>query len=248
MSGFIAIAGQIPATATNDNANAGNIGEYRSASTADTNTGQGSATVTITIASPGVITWGATIPFVFNGSGTAVVNFTTTGALPTGIVAGTNYYVIGSSVSGNTFQVASSADNAIAGTAINTSGSQSGVQTGVPTAVLATGTTVNVAAVSLTAGDWDVTTDTIFFAAGTTSITALNAGTSLISGTSNSIPGRQIQVAHAADVPGASNNIYHAGPARFSLSSTTTIYSVATGFFTVSTLSAWGAIRARRVR
>lgn len=76
------------------------------------------ATVTITIASPGVVTWTS---HGFS-AGMAVV-FSTTGALPTGITAGTTYYTL--NVAANTFQVAASAG----GAAINTTGSQSGVQT-----------------------------------------------------------------------------------------------------------------------
>jgi hypothetical protein len=81
------------------------------------------ATVTITIATPGVVTWSS-----HNlSTGTPVV-FTTTGALPTGITAGTTYYVI--AVDASTFQIATTLANALAGTAVNTSGSQSGTHTG----------------------------------------------------------------------------------------------------------------------
>lgn len=229
-------------------ATAGNVGEYRSASNADTSQGQFSSTVTITIASPAVITWGTTTPFVFNGNGTAVINFTTTGALPTGIVAGTNYYVIGSSVSGNTFQIATTVDNAIAGTAINTSGSQSGTHTGLPTAILTNGVVINIAAISLTAGDWDVSADNTFFSNTTTSITSLLVSTSLLSGNVNLNPGRFYQFATAAQIPGIANNSLHSGPAQFRFSSTTTIYCVALSNFTVSTLTVWGGLRARRIR
>ncbi len=74
--------------------------------------------VTITIASPGVVTWN-NHPFV-NGDSLA---FATTGALPTGLVAGTRYYVVNKTT--NTFQVSATRG----GAAINTSGSQSGVHT-----------------------------------------------------------------------------------------------------------------------
>lgn len=243
-----AATGQIPGTTTNDNASTGNIGEYRSASNADTNLAQSSATVTITIASPAVITWtaGSGSPFVFNGTGTAAVNFTTSGALPTGIVTGTNYYAF--NAVGNTFNIATSVDNAIAGTAINTSGSQSGTQTGVPTIILTTGTPVSFAAISLTAGDWDITADFSFFAGGTTSISILGGGTSTLSTANNNIPGRLTQLTVAANVPGVSNNVMHTGPARYSLSATTTIYCTASATFTLSTLATWGGCRARRVR
>lgn len=77
-----------------------------------------SSTVTITIASPGVITWTAH----GLGAGTPVA-FSTTGALPTGFVAATTYYVVNPTT--NTFQLAAT----VGGSAINTSGSQSGVHT-----------------------------------------------------------------------------------------------------------------------
>ncbi len=79
-------------------------------------------TATITIASPGVVT-NTGHGFVTGD----VVSFKTTGALPTGLAVDTWYYVI--FVNANTFRLASSLANAIAGTAINTTGSQSGVHT-----------------------------------------------------------------------------------------------------------------------
>lgn len=78
-----------------------------------------SATITVTIASPGVVTWTA-----HGRSNGDPVSFTTTGALPTGITAGTVYYV--SSATTDTFQLVTN----IGAAAINTSGSQSGVHTG----------------------------------------------------------------------------------------------------------------------
>lgn len=80
--------------------------------------GQSATVVTITIATPGVVTWNT------NGlaNGDTVV-FTTTGALPTGLLPNKIYYVV--NVSTNTFQVALTAG----GSAINTTGTQSGVQT-----------------------------------------------------------------------------------------------------------------------
>ena len=78
------------------------------------------ATVTITIASPGVVAW--TAHGLANGW---PIQFSTTGALPSGLAAGTTYYVV--SAATDTFQVAASPG----GTAINTTGSQSGTQTGI---------------------------------------------------------------------------------------------------------------------
>lgn len=80
-------------------------------------------TVTITSANPGVVTLAG------HGLSTGSrIELTTTGTLPTNLSANTNYYVI--YVNANTFRLATSAANAIAGTAINTSGgSPSGTHT-----------------------------------------------------------------------------------------------------------------------
>lgn len=79
-----------------------------------------SAVTTVTIASPAV--------FSSTAHGLAVnmpVYFTTTGALPTGLTAGTTYYVIAAGLTSNAFEVSL----APGGSAVNTSGSQSGVHT-----------------------------------------------------------------------------------------------------------------------
>lgn len=77
-----------------------------------------SQVVTLTIASPCVVSW------VNHGlaNGTEVL-FETGGSLPTGITAGTIYYVV--SAGTNDFRIAATAG----GAAINTSGSQSGAHT-----------------------------------------------------------------------------------------------------------------------
>ena len=78
------------------------------------------ATATMTIAAPAVVTWTA------HGllAGTTVI-FTTTGALPTGVVSATTYYVISAGLSANEFQFSATSG----GAAITTSGSQSGTHT-----------------------------------------------------------------------------------------------------------------------
>ena len=79
-------------------------------------------TAAITIASPAVVTLSA------HGFQTGdIIYLTTTGALPTGLAQNTLYYVI--NVTSSTFRLATSAANATAGTAINTSGTQSGTHT-----------------------------------------------------------------------------------------------------------------------
>ena len=76
--------------------------------------GVAGSTFTITIASPGVLTLGV------SPSNDDAVVLNTTGALPTGLVPGTTYYVV--NASGNTCRLSTT----VGGAAINTSGSQSG--------------------------------------------------------------------------------------------------------------------------
>ncbi len=93
-------------------------------------------TVTITIATPAVFTVGSTTGLYVG----MPVTFTTTGALPTGLVSGTTYF-ISAIPSGTTFRVSAT----LGGADVNTSGTQSGVHTfrpGVP--VDATGGTANI--------------------------------------------------------------------------------------------------------
>lgn len=76
------------------------------------------STVTISIASPGVVTWsGNGLP---NGT---PVSISTSGALPTGLTAGTVYYVVNRAT--GTFQLSATLN----GAAIVTAGSQSGTHT-----------------------------------------------------------------------------------------------------------------------
>jgi hypothetical protein len=90
-------------------------------------TGISPIAVNISIASPCVVTW--TAHNLVPGQG---VMFFTTGALPTGISALTEYFVMAGGYTPTSFQISAT----IGGIAINTSGSQSGVQSAV--AVLTT--------------------------------------------------------------------------------------------------------------
>jgi hypothetical protein len=81
-------------------------------------------TATVTIASPGVVSFTGLYGF---DVGDPMV-LTTTGALPTGLTAGTTYYV-SERTTANSFKLATSVVNAFNGVHINTSGSQSGTHT-----------------------------------------------------------------------------------------------------------------------
>ncbi len=73
---------------------------------------------TVTIATPGVVTW--TAHGCIAGQ---MVFFTTTGALPTGLLVNTGYYIISTGLTANAFQL-SLTDG---GAAIDTTGTQSGI-------------------------------------------------------------------------------------------------------------------------
>ena len=91
-----------------------------------------SAVVTMTIASPAVVTMTAH-GLVANSP----FKFSTTGALPTGVTAGTLYYVISTGLTADAFQFSAS----IGGAAVNSSGTQSGVHTCLPGPAMPSGYT-----------------------------------------------------------------------------------------------------------
>ena len=79
------------------------------------------ASATLTISSPGVVNWATHGLKVFSR-----VKFRTTGALPTGVVSGTDYYVSNNGgFTANSFRIT----NTPGGTNINFTGSQSGIHT-----------------------------------------------------------------------------------------------------------------------
>ncbi|HLH92062.1 MAG TPA: hypothetical protein VKX28_26820 [Xanthobacteraceae bacterium] len=232
-------AGQYQGTATNDNATAGNIGEFTSTITQKT-----SATVTISNASPGIISWTA------HGLGVASsVSFTTTGSLPTGLSPSTNYYVCsGSTYQTNSFAVATSPANALAGTCINTSSAGSGTQTGTAGAILTAGNPDSVSAISLTAGDWQVCAGAAYTGGATTTATYIEAGLSTTTNTLDTTPGRFVIIPAFNSTPFSQADVGLFVCDRFSLSGTTTIFQIAQSSFGTSTMSAYGKLWARRMR
>ena len=119
---------------------------------------------------------------------------------------------------------------------------------------LTTAVTANVTSISLTAGDWDVSAVVDHNIGLTTSLTQINSGISLVSATLPAQTGGGglgtdplATLSYAAMVPGA--GIVQSAPlVRITLTATTTVYLVAQDTFTLSTISAYGTIRARRVR
>lgn len=241
----------IVGTTTNDGAAAGYVGEYVvSGASSFNNTIISAATVTISIASPAVISWTGNPYYLSTATGNgcaSLVVFSTTGALPTGLTAGTNYYVTcNANFTANAFNVSTSTTNAIAGTAINTSGSQSGTQSAVPAYSIGSGSGRDFGAMSLTAGDWDVTGIIHIVPASTTSFTQEIAVISSTTGGGGTVYAVATQ-SQAAEVPVNSLNI-PLSVERISLASTTTVFCAVDLTFTVSTATVSGECRARRVR
>lgn len=119
---------------------------------------------------------------------------------------------------------------------------------------LTTNTVANLTSISLTAGDWDVTALSEFQTGTGTNITILLGDLSTSTGsppTLDTTAGRLSTLTFGSSGLVMTNglDISVVNPVyRFSLSSTTTIYLHVRGNFTVSTLKAWGILRARRVR
>lgn len=238
--GATAAAGQLPGTATNDNAASGDVGELMSTTCPGPAT---TATVTLSIASPGVVTWTA------HGFTTACpVVFTTSGSLPTGLTAGTPVFVVPSSVATNTFQVATSVANALAGTAINFTGTQSGTQTGTAGFAATSATPKSITGLALTAGDWDCYGALVRGLAGSTSVTLLKSSIGQSADTDGTLnAGSMAQFSIAANVM-ATDHSEIVGPVRQSLSGTTNVFLTMDDTFTLSTNKGYGTLRCRRAR
>jgi hypothetical protein len=112
---------------------------------------------------------------------------------------------------------------------------------------LTTNTDKDIITITLSAGDWDVTGTTYFIPASTTSVTVFRTSLSLTLNTMDTTPGRNNNQSIPFTGTGGIESISVA-PYRFSVSGSTTVHLVANMVFTVSTATAYGIIRARRVR
>lgn len=119
---------------------------------------------------------------------------------------------------------------------------------------LTSGAAADVTSISLTAGDWDVSWVVDFKPAATTSVTALKSSISLTTATLNTQAGGSGIGTEALSIFDTAANVLGAdfsldgGPVRCSFSSTQTVYLVASATFSVSTMGAYGTVRARRIR
>jgi hypothetical protein len=105
----------------------------------------------------------------------------------------------------------------------------------------------DVTSISLSAGDWDVTGQVMATKNGAT-VSAFDTGIGTASGTASTGMTYGVNLIECPP-PGASNDIPCQIPSwRVSLSSTSTIYLKARGFYSAGTPQAYGFIHARRVR
>lgn len=207
-TGTVGVQGNASGTAVQ----AGSIGERQSAGFSGA--ANASGTVTLTLGSPG------TVNYTAHGlTGCMPVQFSTTGALPTGLTGGVTYYTVPSSITTNAFKVATTVANAFAGTAVNFTGSQSGTQTCFLFGVCASTTQTVAGALNLTAGDWDVQT-IVYFVGTSGNITDINGW---VNNAASAGPiGNSLPISVGA---GGLQNIF-VGTYRALLSGTTVIYTV----------------------
>jgi len=122
-----------------------------------------------------------------------------------------------------------------------TSGSAVALTSGVP---------ITIVSKAFTAGDWDLTCDLYSIPAASTVAGTWYSSISLVTNTLDVSPGalQTYLVGSAGATPAGGYFTMHIGPFRASLSGTTTYYCVTQQGFSVSTSSAYGIIRGRRVR
>lgn len=121
------------------------------------------------------------------------------------------------------------------------------VSSGVTGTSLTTATSKTSVSISLTAGDWDAECTNTFNPAGSTTVSLLQSGVSVVN---NTLPAANAGAAVLlqATLPTGAIQIQSTQRTRFNLATTTTIYCIAVANFGASTMTVDGFIRARRVR
>lgn len=201
-------------------------------------------TTTGTCAQGGVITAGGP-----TGSATVVpvITYNAAGQLTAVTTAATGVTTVGTAAVGQ-IPGTTTNDDAAAGKVgeiiLSTIASGSAVS-------LATGATANITSITLTAGDWDVTGAFAGLSNVGTNITYISTSISTTSATNDSTPGRLALESYQPSgvVPsGVQINISLPTTRITVASGTQVVYLTANCAFSVSTLSAFGIIRARRMR
>lgn len=113
---------------------------------------------------------------------------------------------------------------------------------------MTTGTGKTITSISLTPGDWMVDGNIGFIAAAGTLPTELIASISATDNTQATSPNGGAFAQLGLSFTAASTNVLTLSPTRINITSAATYYLVGTAAFTVSTLTAYGSISARRFR
>ena len=172
--------------------------------------------------------------------GSTVVAVTAAGATVTGTLAATG-------------AITPSQTAGVIGTTTNNSANAGSIGEYISSTVASTGvsltTTVfaNITSISLTAGDWDVSGVVAINNPGTTTFSYINYGTSTTSATAGTL-GQMGGLTTPSTIAATIDFTTPIPETRLSLASTTTVYLVTRASFAVSTASAYGVIRARRIR
>ena len=204
-------------------------------------TGEASSALNLSSGGTGTVSilTGGGVQASFPNTPSAIRNITITGA------ASGQPQMSSSSGGGVGIQGTNAADNAASGNYGELIGNQ--IAAGAAVA-LTSGVVANITSIVLGAGDWDISGAVDFQFAGTTSYTNLVGGISVVSA-ARGPQDTAFDFQAPATVPTAANDMsWFVLPIRFSLSGSTTVFLVAQATFTVSTLKAYGTIRARRVR
>lgn len=137
-------------------------------------------------------------------------------------------------------------DNAAAGSVGEYTAAQVLIGAATP---LVTTVAKTVTSISLTAGDWDVSGTVQYTSGGTTTSTLMDA---IIGLTTNSAVaagvGGYSRLNAAGSLGTNPGHFLPVGQVRVSVAATTTVYLIANSTFATSTMSAYGEMRARRVR
>jgi hypothetical protein len=191
------------------------------------------------------------------GSGTSggIPYFSSTSAVASSAALGAGLVVVGG---GPGAAPATIANGQHPGTATNDSASAGNIGEFISSTVLVgsavgltTNTDANVTSISLTAGDWDVSVNAYFTGTGTTTVSFVAGSATTTSAARDTNPGRLCQLSYNTGTTifaGSGAVSCVVGPTRFSLSGTTTVFFTGTCTFGASTCSAYGIIRARRMR
>jgi len=172
--------------------------------------------------------------------GSTVVAVTSTGVAITGTLAATGAITPSQTAGFIGTNTNNSANAGSIGEYISSTVASAGVS-------LTTTVFANITSISLTAGDWDVSGVVAITNPGTTTFAYINYGTSTTSATAGTL-GQMGGLTTPSTIAATVDFTTPVPETRLSLASTTTVYLVTRASFAVSTASAYGVIRARRIR